>query len=63
MIYELKYIAGKTAEELTMEMELMYHRQYAYGQAIDRPRLWDIFYTLGVMNRKKEKGGTEKCAN
>lgn len=55
MIYAPKFIDGKTANELTMEMELMYHREYAYGWTIDRPRLWDIIYTLRVLRGKTEE--------
>ena len=30
----------------------MYENQYSYGRSLDRPRLWDIAYTIKILNDK-----------
>ena len=56
MDYKANIIKGMTVAELKEETKEMYERQYRYGCSIDRPRLWDILYTI---KKIKEAGGNE----
>ena len=50
--YKPKFISDKSIEELQNELNQMYADQYKYGRSIDRPRMWDINYTI----KQLEKG-------
>lgn len=52
------FIEGITVDEINAELKDMSYRQYAYGQSMDRPRMWDLEHTKKVL--KGDKGGT-KC--
>ena len=53
MNYIPKFIENKTIEELRQEEEEMFERQYSYGCFIDRPRMWDIIYTIKILKNKE----------
>lgn len=57
--YEPKFIDGKTAAELYAELEKMNDDEYRFGRAIDRPRMWDIQYTMQVLAQQKAQGVRE----
>jgi hypothetical protein len=49
MNYQPKFIKGKTIDELKAELQQMYNEQYKYGYSINRPRMWDINYTIKAL--------------
>lgn len=44
--YLAKFIEGASVEQLQSEMKEMYMDEYRFSRTIDKPRLWDILYTL-----------------
>lgn len=53
--YKPKFISDKTIEELQNELNQMYADQYKYGRSIDRPRMWDINYTIKQLEKGLEE--------
>lgn len=49
MNYQARFLEGTTVEELKLELKQMYDDQYRYGHSIDRPRMWDINYTIKLL--------------
>lgn len=49
--YQHKFIPDKSIEELQNELNQMYADQYKYGRSIDRPRMWDINYTIKQLKK------------
>ena len=49
MNYSAKIIEGKTIDELKDEIKQMYEYKYRYGYSIDKCRLWDINYTIVIL--------------
>ena len=54
MNYEPKFIIGYSIEDCEYEIESMYKYDYKYGCGIDRPRLWDLDFTIKTL---RENGG------
>ena len=55
MNYIPRFIENKTIEELRKEENEIYENQYKYGRSLDRPRLWDITYTIKILNDKEKE--------
>ena len=55
MNYIPRFIENKTIEELHKEENEIYENQYKYGRSLDRPRLWDITYTIKILNDKEKE--------
>lgn len=53
--YKPKFISDKSIEELQNELNQMYADQYKYGRSIDRPRMWDINYTIKQLENGLEE--------
>ena len=53
--YKPKFISDKSIEELQNELNQMYADQYKYGRSIDRPRMWDINYTIKQLEKGLEE--------
>lgn len=53
--YKPKFISNKSIEELQNELNQMYADQYKYGRSIDRPRMWDINYTIKQLENGLEE--------
>lgn len=53
--YKPKFISDKSIEELQNELNQMYADQYKYGRSIDRPRMWDINYTIKQLKKGLEE--------
>lgn len=49
--YQPKFISDKSIEELQDELNQMYADQYKYGRSIDRPRMWDINFTIKQLKK------------
>lgn len=49
--YQPKFISDKSIEELQDELNQMYADQYKYSRSIDRPRMWDINYTIKQLKK------------
>lgn len=49
--YKPKFIPDTSVEELQDELNQMYADQYKYGRSIDRPRMWDINYTIKQLKK------------
>ena len=55
MNYIPRFIENKTIEELREEENEICENQYKYGRSLDRPRLWDIAYTIKILNDKEKE--------
>lgn len=51
MNYKPNFIAGMTIEQINNEISEIYFQEYAYSRGIDRPRLWDLFYTRDCLSK------------
>ncbi|WMJ23359.1 hypothetical protein RBG61_01470 [Paludicola sp. MB14-C6] len=49
MNYIPKLINGMSISELETEKSEIYERLYKYGEILDKPRLWDIDYSISVL--------------
>jgi len=52
MNYNPKFIPDKSIADLQQEIKEMYDDQYKYGYSVDKCRMWDINYTISVLQDK-----------
>lgn len=53
-MYRPNFIEGMTIEDLTAEKKDMYYRAYRYGNSIDNCRMWDIEFTISILEGKQD---------
>ena len=53
-MYRPNFIEGMTIEDLTAEKKSMHYMAYRYDKSIDKCRMWDIEFTISILEGKQD---------